>query len=223
MNKNKIITIIRYLSLFFIVVNTLNYSDISSDLVIFLLFTIIVNSQFRFFTLRENNKLMLLSLLFDVLLVFILSRSIKSINILYFIPIVLDISFFISKELKYILLTFSFMIFIVMNLENSSIYIIENALIFILIVILFIYIYEESINTLKYQTTYDKLRISEDKLRRANAELEVYINSVEELAILKERNRISREIHDSVGHSLSATIIQLGAIENLLKSNPSCT
>lgn len=176
MNKNKIITIIRYLSLFFIVVNTLNYSDISSDLVIFLLFTIIVNSQFRFFTLRENNKLMLLSLLFDVLLVFILSRSIKSINILYFIPIVLDISFFISKELKYILLTFSFMIFIVMNLENSSIYIIENALIFILIVILFIYIYEESINTLKYQTTYDKLRISEDKLRRANAELEVYIN-----------------------------------------------
>lgn len=37
---------------------------------------------------------------------------------------------------------------------------------------------------------------------------------------MKERNRISREIHDSVGHSLSTTIIQLNAIEKLLKDKP---
>ncbi|WP_242825930.1 sensor histidine kinase [Metaclostridioides mangenotii] len=57
-------------------------------------------------------------------------------------------------------------------------------------------------------------------MKRNNKDLEVYASSVEQLAILKERNRISREIHDSVGHSLSTTIIQLGAIEKLLKDIP---
>ncbi|MEG1311677.1 MAG: sensor histidine kinase [Romboutsia sp.] len=69
------------------------------------------------------------------------------------------------------------------------------------------------------QNIYDKLRVSEDELKKSNSDLEIYIRSVEELAILKERNRISREIHDSVGHSLSTTIIQLGAIENLVFYN----
>ena len=31
-------------------------------------------------------------------------------------------------------------------------------------------------------------------------------------ATLKERNRIAREIHDHVGHMLSRSILQLGAI-----------
>jgi signal transduction histidine kinase len=39
------------------------------------------------------------------------------------------------------------------------------------------------------------------------------------LTTLRERNRISREIHDSVGHSLSTIIIQLGAIEKIAEEN----
>lgn len=34
-----------------------------------------------------------------------------------------------------------------------------------------------------------------------------------EIAVLKERNRISREIHDSVGHTISGTILQLEAMK----------
>ena len=32
------------------------------------------------------------------------------------------------------------------------------------------------------------------------------------LATLKERNRIAREIHDNVGHMLSRSILQMGAL-----------
>lgn len=42
----------------------------------------------------------------------------------------------------------------------------------------------------------------------------------EELVLLRERNRISRDIHDSVGHSLSTMVIQLQAIEHLAPKAP---
>ncbi len=75
------------------------------------------------------------------------------------------------------------------------------------------YIKEQDISLLKSEETYYKLRISEDNLIKANRDLEIYADSIKELTTLRERNRISREIHDSVGHSLSTIIIQLGAIE----------
>lgn len=63
------------------------------------------------------------------------------------------------------------------------------------------------------QKLYDKLKVSEEKLIYANNELEGYLHSIEEVTLLKERNRISREIHDSVGHALSTAMIQLSAME----------
>lgn len=220
MNKNKIIITIRYICLLLITLNTLIFTNINNNLSILLLLLFIINNQFRFFTLKDN-KFILLSLSLDLILIFTLSSLIDSINVFYLIPLILDVSFIISKMYKCIFISFAFIGFIVININigNSIIYTFENTSILILITLMILYIYEESINTLKYQNTYDKLRISEDKLRKANTELEIYINSVEELAILKERNRISREIHDSVGHALSATIIQLSAIEKLLKDN----
>lgn len=40
------------------------------------------------------------------------------------------------------------------------------------------------------------------------------------LATLKERNRIAREIHDNVGHMLSRSILQVGALETIHKEEP---
>lgn len=42
------------------------------------------------------------------------------------------------------------------------------------------------------------------------------------LATLSERNRIAREIHDNVGHMLSRTILQIGALLVVYKDNPVC-
>ncbi len=89
--------------------------------------------------------------------------------------------------------------------------------------ILATYIKEENSGKLRAQKLYDKLRISEEKLKKANKDLESYANSIEELTVLRERNRISREIHDSVGHSLSTMIIQLGAIEKIAEKDKKLT
>lgn len=40
------------------------------------------------------------------------------------------------------------------------------------------------------------------------------------LATLRERNRIAREIHDNVGHMLSRSILQMGALTTIYKEEP---
>ena len=50
---------------------------------------------------------------------------------------------------------------------------------------------------------------SQEKLALANRRLRQYALAIENQAILQERNRIAREIHDSVGHYLTAQSIQL--------------
>ena len=42
------------------------------------------------------------------------------------------------------------------------------------------------------------------------------------LATLRERNRIAREIHDNVGHMLSRSILQIGALTTIHKGEPLC-
>jgi signal transduction histidine kinase len=49
------------------------------------------------------------------------------------------------------------------------------------------------------------------QLEEANAKLRVYTAQAEELATVKERNRLAREIHDGLGHYLTAINMQIQA------------
>lgn len=55
-----------------------------------------------------------------------------------------------------------------------------------------------------------------DKLETANDKLRKYADEVEELAIIQERNRLAREIHDGLGHYLTTIHMQLQAAEAIL-------
>lgn len=61
---------------------------------------------------------------------------------------------------------------------------------------------------------------SREKLIAANEKLRQYALKIENQATLEERNRIAREIHDSLGHSLTALNLQLETATKLLDSNP---
>jgi signal transduction histidine kinase len=61
---------------------------------------------------------------------------------------------------------------------------------------------------------------SRDRLALANQQLRRYALLAEDQATLQERNRIAREMHDSVGHSLTAQSIQLENVARLLHNDP---
>jgi len=54
----------------------------------------------------------------------------------------------------------------------------------------------------------------------ANRRLQRYAVALEELTISRERNRLARELHDTLAHSLSAVTVQLEAVRSLWEINP---
>ncbi len=58
------------------------------------------------------------------------------------------------------------------------------------------------------------------RLEEANEQLRDYALKAEELATATERNRIAREIHDGLGHNLTALNMQIRAANAILEKNP---
>jgi signal transduction histidine kinase len=63
-------------------------------------------------------------------------------------------------------------------------------------------------------------RRGQEQLSAANQQLRQYAVQVEELATVRERNRIARDIHDSLGHSLTVFNIHIAAALRLLHADP---
>jgi signal transduction histidine kinase len=65
-----------------------------------------------------------------------------------------------------------------------------------------------------------RARALAEELARANDKLREYAARVEDLATVAERNRVAREIHDTLGHSLSVVHVQLEAARAVLARDP---
>ncbi|HEX3048101.1 MAG TPA: GAF domain-containing sensor histidine kinase, partial [Bacillota bacterium] len=61
------------------------------------------------------------------------------------------------------------------------------------------------------------------QLEAANRELQAYATVVEELAVAKERNRIARDVHDTLGQTLSVLVTLLESSQDICESNPKQT
>jgi signal transduction histidine kinase len=58
------------------------------------------------------------------------------------------------------------------------------------------------------------------ELEEANVQLAAYATQVEELAMTQERNRLAREIHDNLGHTLTIVNVQIEAAKVVMDSDP---
>lgn len=58
------------------------------------------------------------------------------------------------------------------------------------------------------------------ELLDAHKKLKQYTDEVNRLSVVDERNRIARDIHDTLGHNMTALIMQLQMAEHLMKEDP---
>lgn len=218
MANKKILIFIRYLSIIFIIATISINNKIDIYGVGFIL-VYIINNQLRFFTYNNKKSFIVISILIEWIVAYFTFSNYGGMMFFYFLPSILDSAFLIDGGISY---TVSLLGVIAMLVCGKSLFTNETLLsTFSLMTLLALsnYIKEEVKGKRRAQDLYDKLRLSENELKKAKEDLEIYANSIEELTLLRERNRISREIHDSVGHSLSTAIIQLGAIEKMAKQN----
>ncbi|WP_346929070.1 sensor histidine kinase [Clostridium sp.] len=220
MVKSKELLLMRYISFciltFQLFVEVGNKSIVS--LVLLLLF--IINNHLRIFYL-EKERNVILSIIIELAVIPLTQLNFGGTIIFYLIGVSIDLFALKNKIVKCGIGLIILLIGIYPKFSGP----IEDGIInFVLLGLFFIllsYISRLYSTKVEAQQLYDKLRVSDEKLIEANKELEVYLQSIEELTLLKERNRISREIHDSVGHTLSTAMIQLSAMEAIAEKEDS--
>jgi signal transduction histidine kinase len=66
----------------------------------------------------------------------------------------------------------------------------------------------------------DRERQKLAQLEAAHQRLRRHAVTVEQLAVSRERNRLARDLHDTLAHSLSALVVQLEALKSLMDHDP---
>ena len=72
----------------------------------------------------------------------------------------------------------------------------------------------------KIRKLADQLTYTNDKLQDANQKLKEIMEENAYMAGVRERNRIAREVHDTLGHTLTSLIIGIDACKDLAKDSP---
>ncbi len=90
----------------------------------------------------------------------------------------------------------------VLTSDDITSFVMENLIIYVMVVAVF-YIAKRQL-------------IMNENLQLLMKELKEKNQKLEEISIIKERNRIAREIHDTLGHTLTGAIIQLEAAKKLV-------
>lgn len=83
-----------------------------------------------------------------------------------------------------------------------------------------VFVYAFTQATLREQQARAEVERLAADLRAANDRLREYALQAEELATAKERNRLAREIHDSLGHYLTVVNVQLEAAQAVMETDP---
>lgn len=215
--ERKYIILLKYVYIIVFILFVLLAKKLTGFQVIMLLSYIIIN-QFRFFIIKGKGFIYYASYIVEFGFSCIIYTFLSDYRFLVFIPTFIDITMNLSNTIATIyfiaILLFTYLI---SNNTNDPIMSLSCTFSILILESIIRDAYTEKIDA---QKLYDKLRKREEELKKANKDLENYANTIEEVTLLRERNRISREIHDNVGHALSTIMIQLAALSNIIPINP---
>lgn len=181
-----------------------------SILLLYIIFFHLTNYQ------KFNEQVKIFLILLEILIGLYLAKNNIIMIIIYMVNPILDI----LKELNiriavfYIILIIGITVYYLrLNLNISNIF--GFFVIFIFSITLG-YVLRQNKKIKTMENKIDELILDKKELINEYKNKDILLK---EIYTNKERNRISRDIHDSVGHRLSAIIIQLSAIEKLAKIN----
>lgn len=91
----------------------------------------------------------------------------------------------------------------------------------IVFIIYCIYVIQEQRGTInEVKTLYDRLNKTNEELQKANNRLKEYSKIMEKAGETKERNRLAREIHDTLGHTLTGISAGIDACITTIEHSP---
>ena len=70
------------------------------------------------------------------------------------------------------------------------------------------------------ETARRKSQALVEELQAAHEKMQEYAGRIEELAVVEERSRLAREMHDTLGHRLTVAAVQLEGAQRLIESDP---
>jgi len=178
----------------------------------------IINNQLRFFSLQKEQY-KFISILLDIPFILFFNSCAPEFTYLFFGLSLMD-SIYLQNEYYDLKTNILFSIlFIILKILNPINLIVNLIIIFMFNCNLILYRHEKN-KSENLESNYYDLRKKEDQLIEDKKQAEMYMENLEKYTLLKERNRISREMHDNVGHVLSTLIIQFGAMEKVMDKNP---
>ena len=191
--------------------------DVQAAYFVMLLLLLIFNTQIRVMLLK-NNRILPSIALDGVFIVLAALRLHPMASILFLIPLMHGF-LYLEGEKYLIMVIFSGLSLYLLRESSLA----TSVMLVAFIPILFICITrirELSGQTSQLELLYDQNRKYSYELESTKLRLEEYSKTVESLSSTEERNKISRELHDSLGHKLTGVLMQLEASLCILENDP---
>lgn len=198
----------------------------------------------------NNTKFVLSSLVFDFLISVAIVMTLNfNYNGIFFLVFAGVISYAKGEKSKYLMICLALVCFLLTDQELLSInynlfsffdyvsyydassqqyYIamfnIINSLNIILFIIYCIFMIQQQKGTIEdINRLNEEIRKTNEDLQNANNQLEEYAKITEKMGQTKERNRLAREIHDTLGHTLTGISVGIDACIATIEAAPQDT
>lgn len=224
-NQFIIIKCVLYISIFIDIFLQYNNHHLMMILLFNFAIILIINDYLRNIKLNSPTKYSYISLFFSICAATMLQFIVvgESTN-LYQYFLIFDF-FKFEKNILKLFISMHFLLYLLhfftinLNIQSSNINI-SLFLTFSLILLFYFSIVGMLYSKKMLEIEKEEVKQLNKKLRLANIKLQEYTLKVEEVAISRERTRVAQELHDSLGHSLMALVMNLEFAKKICTNKP---
>jgi|GEM_PF-4961084 len=207
-------------------------NSIKSVAIFTLLFlAILMISSLRIYKFIHKTALFIGSILIELIMITFMYFHFSHVTFVFIFILIVDTFLFPDLKMSILISIPSYItlaLFSFIKYKNSSVQFILSDLLTYWVALTFFacasYLLKKTIFMKdKMEQLYSQLKESKKDLEAANKKLKTYSEKVEEVSILSERNRLAGEIHDTIGHSLTALIMEVDICNKLIDKDISKT